>query len=85
LKLPRGSVAVLCGVVFSVPLPAADEPVDPDFLEFLGSVDSNDIGWNDYLATTDVEGLVQSHGGAAKGADPQSPPPANDTGKVKPP
>ena len=83
MRLPRRGAVLLCGVLFAASLRAADEPVDPDFLEFLGSVDSNDSGWHDYLATTDVDAVVR--GGATKGADPDSPPPANETGKVKPP
>jgi hypothetical protein len=83
VRLPRRSVGLLCGVLFAASLRAADEAVDPDFLEFLGSVDSNDIGWHDYLATTDVDAVVQ--GGATKEVDPNSVQPANETGKVKPP
>jgi hypothetical protein len=74
---------VLCGVLFAVTLHASDESVDPDFLEFLGSVDSNDIGWHDYLAATDVDAVAQR--GVTKGADPNPPGPANETGKVQPP
>lgn len=76
MRLPRRSVGLLCGLLFAASLRAADEPVDADFLEFLGSVDSNDNGWHDYLATTDVDAVVQ--GGATKGADPVSAPPANE-------
>ncbi len=83
MRLPRRSVGFLCGVLFAASLRAADEPVDPDFLEFLGSVDSNDVGWHDYLATTDVDAVVQ--GGATKGVDSASSPPADQTGKVNPP
>ncbi len=74
---------MLCGVLFAASLRAAEEPVDPDFLEFLGSVDSNEAGWHDYLASTDADEGAQ--GGATKGADPSPPPPANENGKVKPP
>ncbi len=42
-----------------VPLPLhADEKaattVDTDFLEFLGSLDSDDVAWTAYLASTDA-------------------------------
>ena len=79
-------VGLLCGgVLFGAPLQAAEQPVDADLLEFLGSVDSSEAGWHDYLAATDVDQLVKSQAAAAKAADPGSPPPASDTGKVKHP
>ncbi|HEV7432790.1 MAG TPA: hypothetical protein VGN77_07075 [Steroidobacteraceae bacterium] len=75
-------VALVCGgALLAAPLQAAEEPVDPDFLEFLGSVDSNEAGWHDYLAATDVDALVKAQSAANGG----SAPPANDTGKVKEP
>ena len=54
------------------PVHAADEPVDPDFLEFLGSVDSNEAGWHDYLAQTDVDQVAKAQSGATKPANPGS-------------
>ncbi|HEX9138355.1 MAG TPA: hypothetical protein VF848_01085 [Steroidobacteraceae bacterium] len=33
----------------------APAPVDPALLEFLGSVDSDDAGWNEYLAHVDPQ------------------------------
>ena len=79
-------VGLMCGGALSAaPLHAADEPVDPDFLEFLGSVDSNEAGWHDYLAATDMDALVKAEAAAAKAANPGSPQPANETGKVKQP
>ena len=48
------------GALIVAPLRAADEPVDPDFLEFLGSVDSSEAGWHDYLAETDVDQVAQN-------------------------
>ena len=76
-------VGLICGgTLFVAPLQAADEPVDPDFLEFLGSVDSSEAGWHDYLAATDLDQLVKLQNGAAKSANPGSPPPANVTGQV---
>jgi hypothetical protein len=49
--------ALLAGVLL---LPAAARaaeqgPVDPDFLEFLGSVDSEGEGWGEYLGNVDLE------------------------------
>jgi hypothetical protein len=78
-------LGLMCGGALSAaPLHAADEPVDPDFLEFLGSVDTSEAGWHDYLAATDVDALVQAQAAAKAGAA-GSPEPANQTGKVKPP
>ena len=79
-------LGLMCGGALSAtPLHAADEPVDPDFLEFLGSVDSSEAGWHDYLAATDVDALVKAKAASAKAANPGSPQPANDTGQVKQP
>jgi hypothetical protein len=76
-------LGLVCGGALIVaPLRAADEPLDPEFLEFLGSVDSSEAGWHDYLAETDVDQVVQTQSGTAKPADPGSPPPANGKGKV---
>jgi hypothetical protein len=76
-------LGLICGGALIVaPLRAADEPVDPEFLEFLGSVDSSEAGWHDYLAETDVDQVAQSQNGTAKAADQGSPPPANGKEKV---
>lgn len=59
-----------CGAAFAAaPLRAADAPADADFLEYLGSIDSNEAGWHEYLANTDV----------GKMAKPPSPPPDSST------
>ena len=38
---------------------AADAPVDDGLLEFLGSVDSDDKDWHDYLAGTDIDQVAR--------------------------
>ena len=38
---------------------AADEPVDPGLLEFLGSVDTEDKDWHEYLARTDIDQVAK--------------------------
>jgi hypothetical protein len=79
-------VGLMCaGAWFAAPAHATDEPVDPDFLEFLGSVDSSEAGWHDYLAATDVDALLKAQAAAAKAANSGSPQPAKDTEKVQPP
>jgi hypothetical protein len=58
---------------------AADSTVDDGLLEFLGSVDSDDKNWHDYLAGTDIDKV-------ARGARyvppprPATPPPAPAAG-----
>ena len=42
---------------------------DPDLLEFLGTVDTNEAGWHDYLAENDVDRV------AGKTSPPALPPP----------
>lgn len=37
----------------------AEPPVDPGLLEFLGSVDSEDGKWHEYLASTDVDQVAK--------------------------
>ena len=43
-------VVGLSGLALLRTAPAADGPVDEGLLEFLGSVDSEDTDWHDYLA-----------------------------------
>jgi hypothetical protein len=70
------------GSLMLTPLHAADEPVDPDFLEFLGSVDSTEAGWHDYLAETDVDQVAKAQTGTPKPASPGTPLPVSGTEKV---
>jgi hypothetical protein len=37
-----------------------DPPADADLLEYLGSVDSEEQGWIDYLARTDIAQVVKA-------------------------
>jgi hypothetical protein len=55
------------------PAPKPD-PADDDFIEFLGSVDSDDEGWKQYLARTGTPTP-----GAKK--PPSAPPPSSAPGK----
>lgn len=76
-------LGLLCGgALLMAPVRAADEPVDPDFLEFLGSVDSNEAGWHDFLAETDVDQVAKAPTGPTKPANPAAPPPAGTIEKV---
>lgn len=84
------SLAFLCwggGAVLTASQ-ARDVP-DDGLLEFLGSVDTEDRGWNDYLARTDIDTIARragnqaSHPGGgsaparAKPDDPPADPPAS--------
>ena len=54
---------------------AADKP-DPALLEFLGSVDTEDKDWHDYLAHTDIEQVAKRANAGRGNPAPSSPPPA---------
>ena len=54
---------------------AADPPVDDGLLEFLGSVDSDDKDWRDYLAGSDANPVARRVG-TAPPSKPAVPPPA---------
>src|SRR5580693_5154047 len=63
--------ALLSGCRIVSVLHAADMP-DPGLLEFLGSVDSEDKAWHDYLARTDIDQV------AKRATNPARTPPASD-------
>jgi hypothetical protein len=68
---------------------AADMP-DDGLLEFLGSGDSEDKNWNEYLARTDIDKVARRAGdgsGNSKAADPHAsdPPPGGADKPVAPP
>ena len=75
-------LALILGLMLGLPLllPAAEpapktvEPADDDLIEFLGSVDSDDEGWRQYLRRT---GMQQPR--ARK--PPPAPPPSSAPGK----
>jgi hypothetical protein len=71
MKPMRRSWGLLCGAaLLAAPLRAAEPAADADLLEYLGSVDSEEAAWHDYLATTDVDKLVKNSGAAPAGAPP---------------
>ncbi len=76
LALPCGFA--LAGAPVSQPgsaAPPISAAVDAELLEFLGSVDSSEPGWHDYLEHADLEKVVAAPAKAA-------PPPA-DQGNSK--
>ena len=77
--------ALLIGITVSSATRATESP-DDGFLEFLGSVDSEDKDWHDYLARTDIDKVARR---APPGNNPPSPatnpPPATHPAAVDPP
>jgi hypothetical protein len=65
---------------------AADKP-DPALLEFLGSVDTEDKDWHDYLAHTDIEQVAKRANNARASPVPAAAPPpvAASTAPKNPP
>lgn len=60
MKSAWPALGLLCSSALAVaPLRAADKAADDDLLEYLGSVDSSEAGWHDYLAATDVDKLAR--------------------------
>ena len=79
-RAPRGAAPLLLAPLLLeraalAAAPAPPPPADDDLLEFLGSVDSEEPGWHDYLAGA----------GDLKGARPPAPPPASATQPPAPP
>jgi hypothetical protein len=87
------ALGLLCGSALAgLPARAGEAAADADLLEFLGSVDSTEEGWHDYLASTDVDQVARSASTPVAGAappdsaSPPKPPPApNVPRKVKQP
>jgi hypothetical protein len=75
VRVRAGALFVGLGwLALTVAAMAADKP-DPALLEFLGSVDTDDKDWHDYLAHTDID-QVAKRATAARGTPvPVSPPP----------
>ena len=80
------------GLLLGAPLPAllvraaeppakVVEPADADLIEFLGSVDSDDEGWKQYLARTGTRVPVKASQPAP--APPASSAPGKDGAKVE--
>ncbi len=81
MKFSWRSLGLLCGsALAAVPLRAADLSADAEFLEYLGSVDSNEAGWHEYLANTEVDKAAKP-----AAAPPAASPPAQPTTPVTPP
>ncbi len=59
------------------PAPQTVEPADEDLIEFLGSVDSDDVEWKEYLVRKDAQRAVAKKPSAA--APPSSAPGKDET------
>ena len=76
MRLSARALLVVCGSLGLLhAVPAADAPVDDGLLEFLGSVDSDDKDWHDYLAGTDIDQVARRAGNTAP-PKPAAPPAA---------
>lgn len=61
LALPWGLVLAGPPLPPAAPAPApASSAADTELLEFLGSVDSAEPGWHDYLEHTDIEKVIHA-------------------------
>ena len=81
MKSAWPALGLVCGGALALaPLRAADKAADADLLEYLGSVDSSEAGWHDYLAATDVDKLVKP-----AAPPPASAPPASPSTPANPP
>ena len=50
-----GAVIVAGVIAPAMALEAGGKSIDPEFLEFLGSIDSEGEGWGEFLSNTDLE------------------------------
>jgi hypothetical protein len=89
VKLRDYAVIVSLGGLSMLPsVHAADSAVDDGLLEFLGSVDTEDKNWHQYLADTDIDKVARRAGHARGDPNvnpPPSTPPANSAAPSSPP
>lgn len=74
----RSTLLALCsGLLLGRVAHAAEPAVDAEFLEFLGSIDSEEPGWQEYLGQADMNKVIdrQGNGAAQREAAPAPPPP----------
>jgi hypothetical protein len=74
------TLGLMCGgALAAAPLRAAEPAADTDFLEYLGSVDSSEAGWHEYLASTDVGKAAKPAASPPTTSPPAASPPAQST------
>jgi len=84
VKLARQAGATLLGIAAVLAAARAAPPkVDGDLLEFLGSVDSEDKNWHDYLARTDIDKVAQQAAHTPP-VSPAAPAPKDPAGGTRP-
>lgn len=75
--------ALLIGIAVSSGARANESP-DDGFLEFLGSVDSEDKDWHDYLARTDIDKVARRAVPGNNVTAPATPPATNPPPVTRP-
>ncbi len=84
MKLARQLGATVLGLAAVLAAARSAEPkVDGDLLEFLGSVDTEDKAWHEYLARTDIDKVAQ-RAARAPPASPAAPTPKDPAGGTQP-
>jgi hypothetical protein len=89
----RGGISLLGALLIGITVTSAaraTESPDDGFFEFLGSVDSEDKDWHDYLARTDIDKVARhavpgNNAIAPAPAPVTNPPPAAHPAPVDPP
>jgi hypothetical protein len=73
----RACLFVIGSLALAPAAEAGDQPVDPALLEFLGSVDTEDKNWHEYLAHTDIDQIAKRSNARTNSVPPaSSAPPA---------
>ena len=84
MKLAHQLGATVLGIAAVLAAASSAEPkVDGDLLEFLGSVDTEDKDWHDYLARTDIDKVAQRPARAPP-VSPAAPSPKDPAGGPQP-
>jgi hypothetical protein len=78
-------IAGCCSLGLLRAVAAADPPVDDGLLEFLGSVDSDDKDWRDYLASGETDPVARRVGTAPPAKSAVPPPAAGTPAAADPP
>jgi hypothetical protein len=73
---PLWLAAVAAPLLLACAAVAAAPAIDADLLEFLGSVDSDEPGWHDFLADNDVKPAPGKPVAVKPPASAPTPPPA---------
>jgi hypothetical protein len=84
VRLAHQLGATLLGIAAVLAAARSAEPkVDGELLEFLGSVDTEDKDWHEYLARTDIDKVAQ-RAARAPPMSPAAPSPKDPAGGTRP-